>query len=81
MKINLDFISPCGLYCGVCAIYIAHRDNNRKLKERLVNLCKGGVPGKGLMTYRLRYFTAFSPAIRPELRANAAVAPEESLML
>ena len=47
MKINLDFISPCGLYCGVCAIYIAHRDNNRKLKERLVNLCKGGVPGKG----------------------------------
>ncbi len=27
MKINLDFVSLCGLYCGVCAIYIAHRDN------------------------------------------------------
>jgi hypothetical protein len=47
MKINPDFISPCGLYCGVCAIYIAHRDHNRKLKERLVNLYKGGIPGKG----------------------------------
>lgn len=47
MKINPDFISPCGLYCGVCAIYIAHRDNNVKFKERLVNLYKGGIPGKG----------------------------------
>ena len=49
MKINPDFISPCGLYCGVCAIYIAHRDNNRKFKERLVGLYKGGVPGKGTL--------------------------------
>ena len=30
MAVNPDFISPCGLYCGVCAIYIAHRDNNIK---------------------------------------------------
>ncbi len=49
MKINPDFISPCGLYCGVCAIYIAHRDNNPKLKERLVDLYKGGVPGMGTL--------------------------------
>jgi len=47
MKINPDFVSPCGLYCGVCAIYIAHRDNNPKFKERLVNLYKGEVPGMG----------------------------------
>ena len=47
MKINPDLIAPCGLYCGVCAIYIAHRDHNQKFKERLVNLYKGGVPGKG----------------------------------
>lgn len=26
MKLNPDFVFPCGLYCGVCAIYIAHRD-------------------------------------------------------
>ncbi len=49
MKINPDFISPCGLYCGVCAIYIAHRDNNQKFKERLVSLYKGEVPGKGTL--------------------------------
>ncbi len=47
MTINPDLISPCGLYCGTCAIYIAHRDNNQKFKERLVNLFKGEVPGKG----------------------------------
>ena len=45
--INPDFLSPCGLYCGVCSIYIAHRDNNLKFKERLANLYSGGVPGKG----------------------------------
>jgi hypothetical protein len=47
MKINPDFVAPCGLYCGVCVIYIAHRDNNQKLKERLVGLYKGEVPGMG----------------------------------
>ena len=28
MTVNPDFCAPCGLYCGVCAIYMAHRDNN-----------------------------------------------------
>ena len=49
MKITPDFIAPCGLYCGVCAIYIADRDNNFKFKERLLNLYKGAVPGKGAL--------------------------------
>lgn len=49
MSIRVEFLSPCGLYCGVCAIYIAHRDDNSKLKERLVNLYKGGVQGKGAL--------------------------------
>ena len=49
MKINPDFISPCGLYCGVCAIHIADRDKNKKFKEKLVNLYKGKVPGKGTL--------------------------------
>ena len=30
--------APCGMYCGVCAIYIAHRDDNLKFKERLTGL-------------------------------------------
>jgi Protein of unknown function (DUF3795) len=46
-KLNPDLIAPCGLYCGVCAIYIAHRDNNHKFKERLMNLYKGAVSGNG----------------------------------
>jgi predicted RNA-binding Zn-ribbon protein involved in translation (DUF1610 family) len=49
MSINNDFASPCGLYCGVCAIYIAHRDSNQKLKEGLVRLYQGGTAGKGLL--------------------------------
>lgn len=49
MEINPDFVSPCGLYCGVCAIYIAHRDDNQKFKERLVWLYKGGAHGKGTL--------------------------------
>ena len=50
MMINPDLISPCGLYCGVCAIYIAHRDNNHKFKERLVNVYRGKVNSKGNLT-------------------------------
>ena len=30
--------APCGLYCGVCGVYIAHRDNNAKFKERLATV-------------------------------------------
>jgi len=49
MKVNPEFIAPCGLYCGVCAIHIADRDNNTKFKERLVNLYQGNIQGKGVL--------------------------------
>ncbi len=49
MDQNQNLVSPCGLYCGVCAIYIADRDNNEKLKSRLVGLYQGGVAGKGTL--------------------------------
>lgn len=49
MPINPNFVAPCGLYCGVCAIHIAGRDNNEKLKQRLVNLYQGNVDGKGTL--------------------------------
>jgi len=49
MIINPDFISPCGLYCGVCAIHIAHRDNNSKFKKGLLNVYQGKVSGKGAL--------------------------------
>jgi len=38
MKINPDFLAPCGLYCGVCAVLYATRENNVKFKEKLVGL-------------------------------------------
>jgi uncharacterized protein DUF3795 len=49
MPLNPEFISPCGLYCGVCAIHIAHRDENEKFKASLVGLYQGGVAGKGTL--------------------------------
>lgn len=38
MEVDKRLLAPCGLYCGVCAILIAHRDDNAKFKERLVNV-------------------------------------------
>jgi predicted RNA-binding Zn-ribbon protein involved in translation (DUF1610 family) len=40
VEINQALLAPCGLYCGVCAVYISHKDNNLKFKERLVNVYK-----------------------------------------
>lgn len=45
MKINSDYIAPCGLYCGVCAVLYATRDNNAKFKERLVGVYRSKLPG------------------------------------
>lgn len=38
MTVEKKILSPCGLYCGVCGILIAHRENNQKLKEKLGNV-------------------------------------------
>jgi hypothetical protein len=55
MEIKKELLAPCGLYCGVCAIMIAHRDNNQKFKERLAPLygvspeeirCRGCLSGE-----------------------------------
>jgi hypothetical protein len=51
VKINPELVAPCGLYCGVCAIFIAHRDQNMKLKELLLRLYKGGTPEKGKLPH------------------------------
>ncbi|MFW9827868.1 MAG: DUF3795 domain-containing protein [Candidatus Thorarchaeota archaeon] len=39
-EINKALLAPCGLYCGVCAIHIADRDNNSKFKGILVDVYK-----------------------------------------
>ena len=38
MEIQKELMAPCGLYCGVCAIRMAHQDGNQKFKERLAPL-------------------------------------------
>ena len=35
VDIKKDLLSPCGLYCGVCAVYLAHISADTKLKEQL----------------------------------------------
>jgi hypothetical protein len=44
MKINPDYIAPCGLYCGVCGILYATRENNLKFKEILVGFYSDKLP-------------------------------------
>lgn len=39
-QIKKELLAPCGLYCGVCSIYIAHKENNTKLKEALLPVYK-----------------------------------------
>jgi len=38
MEFKREFAAPCGLYCGVCGVWIATRDNNDKFKERLTTV-------------------------------------------
>jgi hypothetical protein len=44
-EINPKHLAPCGLYCGVCGVLYATRDNNLKFKERLLGVYKGKLPG------------------------------------
>ena len=38
VEIKKALLGPCGLYCGVCAVYIAHRDNNLKFKQAITKV-------------------------------------------
>ncbi|MFC2006424.1 DUF3795 domain-containing protein [Chloroflexota bacterium] len=55
MNSKQELAAPCGMYCGVCGVYIAHKDNNTKFKERLTTVydvsvdaikCKGCLSGE-----------------------------------
>jgi hypothetical protein len=45
MEIDPGFLAPCGLYCGVCGVYYATRDENEKFLEKLLNMYQSGMPG------------------------------------
>jgi len=38
MAYNEDWVPPCGLYCGVCGIMYATRDDNKKFAELLAGV-------------------------------------------
>ncbi|HEY81772.1 MAG TPA: DUF3795 domain-containing protein [Dehalococcoidia bacterium] len=38
MESKKQLAGPCGLYCGVCGIYAAHKDNDLEFKERLAGI-------------------------------------------
>ena len=50
MTINPKFLAPCGLYCGVCGILYATRENNLKFKQGLLGVYKGKLPGSENLT-------------------------------
>lgn len=63
-SLDKRLIAPCGLYCGVCAVLIAHRDNNQKFKERLTQVY--GVPPEeikceGCLSENLFFYCANCP--------------------
>ena len=37
MDINRKYLSPCGMYCGVCSIRAADRDKDQDLKNKLAS--------------------------------------------
>ncbi len=45
MAINANFLSPCGLYCGVCGVYYATRDDNHTFLEKLLEMYRAKMPG------------------------------------
>jgi hypothetical protein len=45
MTIRKEFLSPCGLYCGVCGVYYATRDNNEKFLQKLLGVYQSKIPG------------------------------------
>jgi len=43
MEDKRKLAASCGMYCGVCGVYIAHRDNNIRFKERLRDVYRQGL--------------------------------------
>ena len=50
MEVNPDFLAPCGLYCGVCGVYYATRDENQGFLEKLFGVYRDRIPGMDSVT-------------------------------
>jgi hypothetical protein len=44
VEANPDFLAPCGLYCGVCGVYYATRDENQAFLEKLFGAYREKIP-------------------------------------
>jgi hypothetical protein len=44
MEIDPGLLAPCGLYCGVCGVYYATRDQNEKFLQKLLNVYQSSIP-------------------------------------
>ena len=40
VDVKNELLAPCGLYCGVCRVYIAHRDNDIEFKKEILTIYK-----------------------------------------
>jgi hypothetical protein len=45
VEANPDLLAPCGLYCGVCGLFYATRDDNPVFLEKLLGFYRGRIPG------------------------------------
>ena len=45
MEVNPDLLAPCGLYCGVCGVFYATRDENPAFLEKLLGFYRERIPG------------------------------------
>lgn len=45
MELKNEFLAHCGLYCGVCGVYYATRDDNEKFLTRLLEMYQQKIPG------------------------------------
>ena len=45
MALEEKFLAPCGLYCGVCGVLYATRDNNEKFLQKLLSVYQSKIPG------------------------------------
>ena len=40
VDVKNELLAPCGLYCGVCRVYIAHKDNDIEFKREILPIYK-----------------------------------------
>ena len=50
MEVDQRLLAPCGLYCGVCGMYYATRDDNEKFLKRLLTVYQEQLPGMETLT-------------------------------